>query len=136
MKRSTDPFEDIERILDAMTGSMGAEMQDDLAVDVADAGDEFVVVTDAPGVSEEDLEITLTDPTTLHIAASYGTETVEEADRYVTRERQRGSFSRRVGLPEAVDESGTTAELDDGILTVTLPKQSTGPDDGTDIPVN
>lgn len=135
MRRSTDPFDDIERILDVMTGGVGTG-GGDLTVDVADTGDEYAVVADVPGVSEEDLEITLVDSTTLHVAASYETETVDEADRYVTRERQSGSISRQVSLPEPVDESGAEATIDDGVLTVTLPKQSTGPDSGTDIPVN
>ncbi|MFB6087244.1 MAG: Hsp20/alpha crystallin family protein [Haloarculaceae archaeon] len=132
MTRS-DPFEDIEEMLDMVTGQFAGEMG--LPVDVADTGDAFVVVADLPGYDAADLDVKLTDERTLSLAAERETETVEDAEHYVTRERTRESVSRTVPLPEPVDEEGTTADYDDGVLRVTLPKQS-GDDEGTDIPVN
>lgn len=131
MSRRSDPFEDIEELLDVVTGGL-EPTGGGLPVDVADAGDEFVVVADLPGYDRDDVSVTMPDETTLAVAA--GRETDLDADRYVTRERRQGSVSRRVGLPEPVVETGTSAALDDGVLTVTLPKQ-TGSDDGTEIPV-
>mgnify|MGYP000504201228 CR=1 FL=1 len=135
MTRRTDPFADIEDLLDTLTGGGGVAAGGIPPVDVADADDEFVVVVDLPGYDAESLDVTLTDPTTLYVAAEREHEAVTEADRYVTREREQVSVSRRIGLPEPVDESGTAATYEEGILTVRLPKRSSAPDDGTDIPV-
>lgn len=131
MTRRTDPFEDIEELIDVVTGGLesggGA-----LPVDVADADDEFVVVVDLPGYDRDDVSVTLPDETTLAVTA--GRDTDVDAERYVTRERRRGSVSRQVGLPEPVEETETSASLEEGVLTVTLPKQ-TVTEDGTEIPV-
>jgi len=135
MARRTDPFGDIEDLIDVMTGG-GLDPGGTPPVDVADTGDAFVVVADLPGYEASDLNVTLSDPTTLSLAAEREVETVAEADRYVTRERQRQAVSRRVGLPEPVAEDGTSAAYEDGVLTVTLPKRSTDSEEGTDIPVN
>ncbi|MFC7140641.1 Hsp20/alpha crystallin family protein [Halosimplex aquaticum] len=134
MARGTDPFGDIEELIDVMTG--GLEAGGEVPVDVADAGDEFVVVADLPGYDREDVQVQLTDATTLSLSARRETETVEEADRYVSRERTSQSVSRSVGLPEPVVESEASATYENGVLTVTLPKQTTESDSGTDIPVN
>jgi len=134
MTGSTDPFGDIEELIDVMTG--GLEPAGDLAVDVADTGEAFVVVADLPGYDRDDIDVQLSDSTTLALSASRETEAVAEADRYVTRERRGESTTRRVGLPEPVVESEASASYDNGVLTVTLPKQTTGDDGGTDIPVN
>jgi HSP20 family protein len=134
MARGTDPFGDIEELIDVMTG--GLEASGDVPVDVADAGDEFVVVADLPGYDRDDVQVQLTDATTLSLSARRETETVEEADRYVSRERTSQSVSRSVGLPEPVVETEASASYENGVLTVTLPKQTTESDSGTDIPVN
>jgi len=135
MPRRSDPFGDIEELLDVVTGG-SLDPGGTPPVDVADTGDALVVVADLPGYDADGLAVTLSDPTTLSLAAERETETVAAADRYVTRERQRQSVSRRVGLPDPVDEDATSATYENGLLTVTLPKRSTDPDDGTDIPVN
>jgi HSP20 family protein len=130
----SDPFGDLEELFDVMTG--GLDAGGDPPVDVADAGDEFVVAADLPGYDQADITVKLTDATTLYLAAARETETLSEAEQYVARERHSQSVSRRVALPEPVEEGETSATYDNGVLTVTLPKRSTDPTDGTDIPVN
>jgi HSP20 family protein len=134
MSGRNDPFSEIEEIIDVVTGG-GPEAPTALPVDVADTGDAFVVVVDLPGYDREDVNVTLVDETTLAVTAERGTDAVPEADRYVTRERQFSSVSRQVGLPAAVDESETTAALDEGVLTVSLPRLGDASGDSTEIPV-
>jgi HSP20 family protein len=135
MTNRSDPLSEIEEILDVVTGSGGVEAPTGLEVDVVDTGEAFVVVADLPGYEREGVHVTLVDDTTLSVAADRETETIEEADRYVTRERQRRSVSRQVGLPAAVEEGETSASLDEGVLTVHLPKRGDAGGDSTEIPV-
>ena len=112
----------------------GALQGGSVAVDVEDAGDEFVVTADLPGYDREDIDVQLAGER-LTLSADH-TETREAGEgRYVRRERRQQSVSRSVRLPEPVDESGTDATYTNGVLTVTLPKAEVG-DDGHDIPIN
>lgn len=133
MTSRKDPFSDIEEILDLVMGDVDVEGSTGPPVDVADAGDAFVVAVDLPGYERDDIDVRLPDSTTLSLSATRDTEAVAEADRYVSRERRRESVSRQVGLPEPVAVEEATADYQGGVLTVTLPKQSGG--DDTAVPV-
>jgi HSP20 family protein len=135
MTRRDDPLSEIEELLELVTSGATTESAGALPVDVVDTGEAFVVVADLPGYDRADVHVTLVDETTLAVAAERETEAVTGADRYVTRERQRRSVSRQVGLPAPVAESETSASLDDGVLTVTLPKLGDADGNGTEIPV-
>lgn len=81
----------------------------------------MVVEVQAPGFEEKDLDINLQDGV-LEIKGQRSN-TEEEGDKkrgYMIRESS-SSFYRRVVLPEYVDESKVNAELDKGILKVTVP---------------
>lgn len=133
--KGSNPFEEIEEMLERM----GREFDGDplgvarsTPVDVADRGDAFVVTADLPGFETEDVEVTLAD-STLRIDAERSTSAETEDAEYVRRERRRESVSRSVRLPEAVDEEGVEATYTNGVLTVTLEKQSA--DGGTQIDI-
>jgi HSP20 family protein len=145
MAPKSNPFDDIERMFGRLSdqfagidpvelgGSLGG-----IAVDVRDEGDEIVVLADLPGYHTDEIEVTLTDERTLHLYAERERET-EETDEaedgvYVRRERTHESTERSVSLPDPVEEDGTTAAYDNGVLTVTLAKQSAD-DEGQSIPV-
>ncbi|MEF8782003.1 MAG: Hsp20/alpha crystallin family protein [Haloarculaceae archaeon] len=129
-----DPFDEMERFFDQLTGS-GAPVSSDVPVDVVDEGDAFAVVADLPGYDPDDMEVQLGNERRLSISASRETEREETGEDYVRRERERQRVSRSVTLPEPVDESETEASYDNGVLTVRMGKRS-GSDGGTDIPVN
>ena len=138
-----NPFEEIERMFDRMSDQFdpleGGPLEagpfgGSVAVDVEDAGDAFVVSADLPGYDREDIDVQLAgERLTLSADHSESTETGDEG-RYVRRERRQRSVSRTLRLPEPVDEAGTEATYNHGVLTVTLPKAE--PDDGHDIPIN
>lgn len=108
-------------------GGTGTSMAEPMAVDVAERDDEFVVTAETPGFDREDLELTLSDQS-LRITANREESTDENDETYIRRERSRRSMSRTVPLPEEVDESGASAEFNNGVLTVTLPKRRDGED--------
>jgi len=133
MTGSTDPFDEMERLFDHLTrfGDVGG----DLAVDVLDEGDAFVVVADLPGYDTDDIDVQLRKGRQLTVSATREEGRDREDGEFVRRERRRGTASRTVTLPEAVDEEQTEANYDDGVLRVRLGKRAAG-GEGTDIPVN
>ncbi|NEU58553.1 Hsp20/alpha crystallin family protein [Halorussus sp. MSC15.2] len=135
MSGRRNPFKEIEEMMNRMSRqveeSMGGSGMSELtggrggaAVDVADRGDELVVTADLPGYTKEDIDVMLRGET-LQIQAekSEGSEEGDGDDgRYIRKERRHQSVSRSVTLPEEVDEENVSAQFQNGVLTVTLPK--------------
>ena len=138
-----NPFEEIDRLFDRISSEFGdfepgAGLGGSVAVDVADTGETFEVTADVPGYSSDDIDVTLPDPRTVRIAASQETTSEEggesEDQQFIRQERTRRTMSRTVPLPDRVRTEDAEASYDNGVLTITLPKQEAG--SGTDIPVN
>jgi HSP20 family protein len=89
--------------------------------EVKDNGERYIVRGDVPGLTEKDLEVTLAG-NVLTIAGKREEEKKEEKDKFYTYERTYGSFSRSFVLPEGVDTEHIATELEDGVLTLALPK--------------
>ncbi|MDK2835039.1 MAG: hypothetical protein PWP63_2126 [Methanolobus sp.] len=90
--------------------------------DVKDEGNNITVTTDLPGVDKNDVDIDVRD-NVLSITAKCGRESESTDEGYTRRERTYSMFSRTLTLPAAVTSEGAKAKLEDGVLTVTLPKQ-------------
>lgn len=95
-------------------------------LDLTDAGDAFVLAVDVPGFEPDDVEIELAG-TTLSITGHRSDQRNGSDDTYLRRERRDRSFNRRISLPERVDADDADATLNNGVLTIHLPKQQ--PDD-------
>lgn len=131
-----NPFREIEDLLERMGRELDAEqwpVDAGIDIDVADHDDRYVVTADLPGYDKADIDVRLV-AGSLHIEADRELETGEERPDYLRRERRRESVSRRVSLPDPVDEDGITATHNNGVLTVELPKQAT--DAGTSIDID
>lgn len=81
----------------------------------------YYVRAELPGVKAADLDIQATS-NNLAIAGERKIPTEEEGARYHRREREAGSFSRMISLPGAINATGVTASLENGVLTVIVPK--------------
>lgn len=90
-------------------------------IDMTDSGDEFVVVVDVPGFEQDDIEVRLT-KRKLSIDGEREHEVDDSEETYLRRERQTRSFSRQLTLPDPVDAEAVDAQLNNGILTIRLPK--------------
>lgn len=95
-----------------------------MKVDVEDKGDSYLLLTDLPGMQKEEVKISVEDGV-LTIAVEQKEEQNEEnsARNYLFRERRSMSMSRSFSL-EGVNEEGITAEYTDGVLHLTLPKET------------
>jgi HSP20 family protein len=92
------------------------------AFEVKETADAFVFRADVPGLKESDLEINLLGDR-LTISGKRENEKREVNETYYTYERSFGSFHRTFTLPTGVNGDATKAELNAGVLTVTLPKR-------------
>jgi HSP20 family protein len=90
-------------------------------VDIIDRDTEIVVKAELPGVSKEDIDLSITD-NTVTIKATTSHEEKEEQDNYYRCEISRGSFSRTIALPGDIDAESAKASFSDGILELTMPK--------------
>jgi HSP20 family protein len=89
-------------------------------VDVKDERDNLIVTTDLPGVNKGDIKLDIKN-NVLMISAKTGEEKETEKEGYIRRERSYIRFYRAVHLPASVKEEGT-AKMENGVLTITLPK--------------
>ena len=80
----------------------------------------FYVRAELPGVKGDALDIQAT-ANSLSISGERKI-AAEEGVKYHRRERESGSFSRIIGLPAEVDSNKIEAKLQDGVLTVVVPK--------------
>ena len=97
---------------------LGAE---GLAVDMYETDDEVVVKTAVPGIKSEDIDVSITGDVLIIKGETKAEEKVEKAN-YIRRERRYGAFSRSLTLPSTVVADKATAEFENGMLTLTLPK--------------
>ena len=90
-------------------------------VEVADTKEAVVVKAQVPGVSQDNLQVSITDDT-LTLKGEMKEEEKKEEKNYYRREFRYGSFTRTVPLPAAVKSDKAVAKLKDGVLEITIPK--------------
>ncbi|HEX2299380.1 MAG TPA: Hsp20/alpha crystallin family protein [Pseudonocardiaceae bacterium] len=87
--------------------------------DVSETEDSYVFEVEVPGVAREDIAIEAV-RNELTISGEFREK--EKAGWLRSRTRRTGRFEHRTVLPRDVDAEKITAELADGVLTVTVPK--------------
>ncbi len=83
-------------------------------------GDDFIVITELPGVDKSKLEVQVKGRT-IRLAGTKAVTHPEKASVH-RRERLAGRFDRAVTLPVEVNPDGVKAEYRDGILALFLPR--------------
>ncbi len=99
------------------------ETEGQLAIDVYQTEKKIIVKSTIAGVNPEDLKISLHHDL-LTIKGSRSSDTEISENDYLYRECYWGSFSRSIILPTEVDSKRVEAELENGILTISLYKIS------------
>ena len=94
------------------------------AVDIQETPDQYIVTAEVPGMSRDDLDIRVQEGRIT--IAGVRQERPSQCEQYHRVERGHGSFSRTFHLPAHVDGDRVTADLRDGVLTVTCPKAADG----------
>jgi HSP20 family protein len=94
-------------------------------VDLHETPDAYVITAEVPGLSRDDVHIEMHDG---RLTLSGTRPERGPCESYHRMERGHGAFSRTFQLPLPVDAEAITADLKDGVLTVTCPK---APEAGT-----
>jgi HSP20 family protein len=89
-------------------------------VDVQETPAGYVITAELPGMSRDDVRIDVRDGRIT--LSGERREPDVPCQQYHRLERGRGAFSRSFQLPEPIDEARITADLRDGVLTITCPK--------------
>ncbi|MBW3637530.1 MAG: Hsp20/alpha crystallin family protein [Armatimonadetes bacterium] len=92
------------------------------AVDVAEDAHEIVLQVELPGMKKEDIDIQLTGDT-LRLSGQRRREEHERGEHFHRIERSYGAFSRTFQIETPIDAANVSADYQDGVLTLKLPKQ-------------
>jgi HSP20 family protein len=90
-------------------------------INLYDSGERYILTAQLPGISPEDVDLSITGETLTIRGDRKRAEGVAE-ESYRRQERQFGRWTRTVTLPDRVDSAGVSASFANGVLTVTLPK--------------
>ena len=89
--------------------------------EVKEEKDSFAFTADVPGIDEKDLEIDVRG-NRLTVSGKREAEKEEKSDTYYCCERSYGSFTRSFTMPEGIDTDHIRADLNQGVLTLIVPK--------------
>jgi HSP20 family protein len=92
------------------------------AVDVKETSENLYLFAEVPGLRKEDVTLSVRDKVLFLTGEKVASETSPDENSH-RQERVYGKFCRRFALPALVDVTKINAELVDGVLKVTLPKQ-------------
>ena len=96
-------------------------------IDVYETEDRYVITAEVPGVARDRIDVAVQD-NHLRLRGSRPAETAErDAPHFHQVERGHGSFERTFRFADAVSKENISADLRDGVLTITLPKATTPP---------
>jgi HSP20 family protein len=110
-----DPFRELDRLGEqVLKGAMRA-----MPAEAFRRGDEFFLLLDIPGVSPDDVNVTV-ERNVVNIEASFPSPR-QEGDEGIIDERPHGRATRQFFLGENLDAANLRADYDRGVLMVTVP---------------
>ncbi len=127
-----DPFRDLVSIqneLNQLFGrTYGGETREGArgtwspALDVYETQEKFVIKMELPGVTADDVDISVED-STLVVRGERRFYSEQNEENFHRVERRFGEFSRSLTLPQTADAQNIQASFDAGVLTIEVPKK-------------
>ena len=113
-----DPFRELDRVAErSLSGAARALYS--MPMEAFRRGDQFLVLMDLPGVSRDDIDLTV-ERNVVSVRVRRAP-VHQEGDEVVIDERPYGEFARQLFLGDNLDPDGMTADTRDGVLTLTIP---------------
>ncbi|MFE7931926.1 Hsp20/alpha crystallin family protein [Streptomyces sp. NPDC057456] len=121
MLMRTDPFRELDRLAQQLTGGAGTWTRPStMPMDAYREGEVYVIALDLPGVAKDAIDIDV-ERNMLTVKAER--RPVEKADgvHMELSERPLGVFSRQLVLADTLDTERITADYEAGVLTLRIP---------------
>jgi HSP20 family protein len=116
-----DPFRDLLALHDQIGQLVGTDAPGwTPPVDLYETSSAFVLTAEVPGLPRDQVEIHAEESRIVIRGERAGGQV--PCEQYHRVERGHGRFSRAFTLPEPIDVDSVTADLKEGLLTVTIPK--------------
>jgi HSP20 family molecular chaperone IbpA len=96
-----------------------------MRTDVADLGTTYRIVAEIPGIAKDRLDVRVRG-SSIEIRGESATDAEVKEDGYVRRERTASGFYRSLELPGPVVGKEAKARVENGLLTLEIPKQPNG----------
>ncbi|MFD7030197.1 Hsp20/alpha crystallin family protein [Streptomyces sp. NPDC059917] len=121
MLMRTDPFREMDRIVQQLSGSSGTWSKPSvMPMDAYREGEEYVIAFDLPGVSPEAIDIDV-ERNMLTVKAERRPVAKADAVKVELSERPLGVFFRQIVLADTLDTERIHADYDAGVLTLRIP---------------
>tara|TARA_B100001057_G_scaffold93143_1_gene89484 strand:- start:201 stop:638 length:438 start_codon:yes stop_codon:yes gene_type:complete len=91
------------------------------SVDINESSDTFMITADLPGIKKSDIKVKI-ETNVLILSAERKIDKTNVNEKYHFSERRSGTFSRSFKLPESVKKEKITADFDNGVLSIIIPK--------------
>ncbi|GMH17974.1 hypothetical protein Nepgr_019815 [Nepenthes gracilis] len=123
-----DPFRDFPSVFSELSipRSEFAKETEEFAnarIDWKETPEAHVFKADLPGVKKEEVKVEVEDGRVLYISGERRREKEEKNDTWHRVERSSGQFRRSFRLPENSKVDQVKASMENGVLTVTVPKE-------------
>ena len=113
----TDPFRDLDRMFEQITGTTSRPAV--MHVDAERDGDTFYVYFDLPGVDPDSIDVTV-ERNVLQVKAERQRQRKDGVETVIS-ERPTGVFSRQLLLGDTLDTDKLQATYDNGVLALRIP---------------
>ncbi|MBU1643141.1 Hsp20/alpha crystallin family protein [bacterium] len=122
-----DPFKDLKEFENRFTDVFKLGSEDTLssfvpAVNTREGEYAYHVEVDLPGVKKEDIHIDISENNVLTISGERKTKSEVDQKEYYKFESSYGKFTRSFTLPSNADVENITANSEDAVLEVVIPK--------------
>ena len=95
-------------------------------MDIKEEEGEYLITAEVPGFTKGEIDIEVKD-NLLTISSEHKEEKEEEKEGYIFKERSHRSFSRSLVIPENIGHEEIEAKLENGLLTLHIPKKEPEP---------
>ncbi|KAM1069529.1 hypothetical protein ACFX13_001461 [Malus domestica] len=123
-----DPFEGFGPLANFPSSARETTAIANTRIDWKETPEAHIFKADLPGIKKEEVKVEVEDGRVLQISGERSREQEDKNDTWHRVERSSGKFMRRFRLPENAKLDQVKAAMENGVLTVTVPKEVKRPD--------